>query len=197
MIFSLEDKGTNIYNTYTVSCWKTHSEFLGFINLMFLHHYDYHNSVWFFYLSSYSNFFFFCNNYPESITSAPRNLDQRIEDDMWKLTTVCLLYMKGLAEKIQRICSPNDIRTIFTSCSNLWRQLFHVKPPTEYNMIKNSMYFIPCSCGNVYKGETWRPLKIRLNEHPKAVVCGEIGSDGPYMEGKGKQSALRGQNSNN
>ena len=30
------------------------------------------------------------NNYPESITSAPRNLDRRMEDNTRKLTTVCL-----------------------------------------------------------------------------------------------------------
>ena len=39
-----------------------------------------------------------CNNYPKRITSAPRNLDRRIEDNTRKLTTVCLVYVKGLAE---------------------------------------------------------------------------------------------------
>ena len=32
-------------------------------------------------------------NYPEHITSAPRNLDRRMEDDTRKLTTVCLPYV--------------------------------------------------------------------------------------------------------
>ena len=41
-----------------------------------------------------------CNNYPECITSAPRNLNRRIEDNTRKLTTVCLPYVKGLAERI-------------------------------------------------------------------------------------------------
>ena len=48
------------------------------------------------------------NNYPERITSAPRNLDWRLEDNTWKLTMVCLPYVKGLAERIQKICSPYD-----------------------------------------------------------------------------------------
>ena len=39
-------------------------------------------------------------NYPEGITSAPRNLDRRIEDNTRKLTTECLPYDKGLAERI-------------------------------------------------------------------------------------------------
>ena len=55
------------------------------------------------------------NNYPERITSDPRNLDRRIEDNTRKLTTVFLPYVKGPAERIQKICSPYDIRTVFTS----------------------------------------------------------------------------------
>ena len=70
------------------------------------------------------------NNHPERITLAPRNLDKRIEDNTRKLTTVCLPYVKGLAERIQKICSPYDIRTVFTSGSTLWRYLFRVKSPT-------------------------------------------------------------------
>ena len=44
-------------------------------------------------------------NYSERITSAPRNLDRRIEDNTRNLTTVCQPYVKGLAERIQKICS--------------------------------------------------------------------------------------------
>ena len=61
------------------------------------------------------------NNYPERITLAPRNLDRRIEDNTQKLTTVCLSYVKGLAKRIQKICSQYDIRTVFTSGSTLRR----------------------------------------------------------------------------
>ena len=118
------------------------------------------------------------NNYPESITSAPRNLDRRVEDNTRKLTTVYLPYVKGLAERIKKICSPYDIRTVFTSGSTLRRYLFRVKPPTEFNMTKNCVYAIPCSCGKIYKGETGRPLKVRLEEHRKAIVRGEIEKSG-------------------
>ena len=128
------------------------------------------------------------NIYPERITSAPRNLVRTIEDDTPRLTTVCRPYIKGLAEKIKKILKPYDIRTIFTSCSTLRRYLFCVKPPTEFNKAKNCMYTIPCCCGKVYKGETYRPLKVRLEEHRKAVV--KVGYGGLYIEGKGKQSAL-------
>ena len=118
------------------------------------------------------------NDYQERITSAPRNLDWRMGDNSRKLTTVCLPYVKGLAERIQKICSPYDIRAVFTSGSTLRRYLFRVKPPTKFNMTKNCVYSIPCSCGKIYKGETGRPIKVRLEEHRKAVVQGEIEKSG-------------------
>ena len=86
--------------------------------------------------------------------------------------------VKGLAKRMQNICSPYDMRTVFTSGSTLRRYLFRVKPPTEFNMIKNCVYSITCSCGKTYKGETGRPLKVRLEEHRKAVVRGEIEKSG-------------------
>ena len=118
------------------------------------------------------------NNYPECITSAPRNLDRRTEDNTRKLTTVCLPYAKGLAEWIKKICSPYDIRTVFKSGSTLRRYLFRVKPPTKFNMTKNCVYSIPGSWGKLYKAGISRPLKVRLEEHRKAIVRGEIEKSG-------------------
>ena len=118
------------------------------------------------------------NNYPECITSAPRNLNWRIVDNTRKLTTVCLPYVKGLAERIQKICRLYEIRTVLTSGSTLQRYLFRVKPPTEFSMIKNCVYSIPWGCDKIYKGETGRPLKVRREEHRKAVVRGEIEKSG-------------------
>ena len=84
--------------------------------------------------------------------------------------TIIFIFIVRLAERIQKICSPYDIRTVFTSGSTLQRYLFRVKPPTDFNMIKNCIYSIPCSCGKIYIGETGHPLKVRLEEHWKAVV---------------------------
>ena len=112
-------------------------------------------------------------NYLKSITSATINLDHKTEADTRKVTTVCLSYVRGLGENIQMICNPYDIRMSFRSKSTLCRHLLRVKPPTEYHMTKNCVYSIPCSCGKVFKAETCRPLKVRLEEHCKAVVRGE------------------------
>ena len=86
--------------------------------------------------------------------------------------------VNGLSERIQKMCSLYDIKTVFTSSSTLRRYLFRPKPPTEFNMTKNCVYSIPCSCGKIYKGETGRPLKGRLEEHRKAVVRSEIEKPG-------------------
>ena len=119
------------------------------------------------------------NNDPEFIISAQRNVDRRMEDNTRKLPTVCLPYVKGLAERIQKICCPYDIRTVFTSYLTLRRYLFPVNTPTEFNMTKNCVYSIPCSRGKIYKGEKGRAIKVRL-EHRKAVVRGEIEKSGIY-----------------
>ena len=116
------------------------------------------------------------NNYPERITSASRNLDMSLEDDTLKLTTVCQPYVKELSERIQKVCSPYDIRTLFTNGSTLRRYHFRVKPPTEFNMAKNSVYFIPCSCGKIYKSKTVHSLKVMIEKHGKAVIRGDIES---------------------
>ena len=113
------------------------------------------------------------NSYPESITSASRNLDTMIKDDTRKLTTVCRPYVKGLAEKIQKICNPYDIRTIFTmTIFDSPESPFPCQAPNRIQ--QNCVYSIPCNRDKVYKSETCLQLKIRQEEHGKAVVRGEI-----------------------
>ena len=92
------------------------------------------------------------NIHLEGITSSPINLDRTTENNTQKLITISLLYVKGLSEKIQKICSSYDIRTIFRSGTTIQKYLFQVKHniytiQTEYNKLKNCVYFIPCSYG--------------------------------------------------
>ena len=112
-----------------------------------------------------------CNNNPENITSAPRNLDQTTENNTWNLITV-----RGLAKKIQKKCSPCDFRTIFWSCTTLQKCLFWIKPLREYKMTKNCMYSVLCSCDKVYKDKICCPLKVRQEEHQKAIYWVYVGS---------------------
>ena len=41
-------------------------------------------------------------------------------------------------------------------------------------MSKNYIYSIICNKGKVYKGETYHPLKVRLQEHQKAGMADHI-----------------------
>ena len=50
------------------------------------------------------------NNYPKEHKISAK-ISQSTTNNTPKLTTVCLRYVKGLAEKIQKIYSPYDIRT--------------------------------------------------------------------------------------
>ena len=45
-------------------------------------------------------------------------------------------------------------------------------------MTKNCVYSMPYSCGKIYNSETDRPQKLRLEEHQKAAVRGEIEKSG-------------------
>ena len=59
------------------------------------------------------------NNYTENITSTMTNLNRATESNTWKLTTVCLPYVKGRAEQIQKI-----LRRIFTNSAIFRKYLF-------------------------------------------------------------------------
>ena len=78
-----------------------------------------------------------------------------------------------ISTTFRSICPPAFFRSL--SNSGTFTEL---RPPTEFNMIKNCVHSIPCSCGKIYKDEIGRPLKVRLEEHRKAVVRGEIEKSG-------------------
>ena len=120
------------------------------------------------------------NGYPKGFlkcktkTATQSDIDQAEKP----AATVSLPYTKGLSEKIRRICKKYNIRTTFKSNNTLRRQLCKVKPPTSAKDTKNCIYNIPCSCGQSYTGETGRPLAVRLQEHRKATVRGEVEKSG-------------------
>ena len=102
------------------------------------------------------------------VTHKPRDRSQQQPRDQ-PIATVSILYNRGLSEKLRRII----IRTVFRSTTTLRRSLTKVTPQTTKEQTKNCIYDIPCSCGRLYKGETGRPLAVRLEEHRKATIRGE------------------------
>ena len=113
------------------------------------------------------------NGYPTGfITNRAKDNSQQQPREK-PTATVSLPYTRGLSEKLRRICGRYNIRTVFRSTTTLRKSLTHVRPPTPKEQTKNCIYDIPCSCGRSYKGETGRPLSVRLEEHRKATIRGE------------------------
>ena len=85
---------------------------------------------------------------------------------------VGLPYIKGLSERIGRMCRPLGIHTTFTSRNTLRKSLTKVKGRPGVLDVKGVVYSIPCAdCPATYIaiGETGRTLKVRMAEHKRAV----------------------------
>ena len=119
------------------------------------------------------------NGYPKKfLEKTTRRTSTQKQDQQQLAATICLPYTRGLSEKVRRICGKYNIRTVFRSNTTLRQKLTKVKPPTTKLQTKNCIYDIPCSCGRSYKGETCRPLSVRLDEHKKATIRGETMKSG-------------------
>ncbi|WP_221935970.1 GIY-YIG nuclease family protein, partial [Klebsiella pneumoniae] len=67
-----------------------------------------------------------------------------------------------------------NIKTAFRTQNTLRQHLFKVKPTNEEQASKNCIYSITCECRREYIGETKRPLKVRISEHKKNTIKGDI-----------------------
>ena len=70
---------------------------------------------------------------------------------------------------------------LFCASEQLSDQVLHyeaysqrLRPPNQTQESKNCIYNIPCKCGKLYIGETYRPLQTRINEHKRNTTNGEI-----------------------
>jgi hypothetical protein len=92
------------------------------------------------------------------------------------LTTICTPYVPGLSERIKKICTKVNIRTVFSSKNTLKSRLVNTKPKSLETYKKDVIYSIPCECGLNYIGETSRPLEVRVREHQRRVEQRDPGS---------------------
>ena len=70
------------------------------------------------------------------------------------------------------MCQDFNIRTVFRSGPTLRGLLTKVKDPLPIEKQANIVYEVPCTCGQVYIGETRRRLGTRLKEHRDACKKG-------------------------
>ena len=84
-------------------------------------------------------------------------------------------YVRGLSEKIEKICYQLGIKAVFKSGNTLRGSLMRVKNRKPDELKRGAVYEVPCGeCDRSYIGETGRCLKERLKEHQYAVRTGNM-----------------------
>ena len=83
--------------------------------------------------------------------------------------TLCLPYIKGLSKILQRTCQPLNIRIANKATNTLISILTKVKTPLDCYQKTSVIYQIPCSCGEVYIGETGKTINETVKKHKRSV----------------------------
>ena len=114
---------------------------------------------------------FIANGYPEGLVRRTLKKKKRRNDDLIKEgeRVLCLPYIKGLSETLQRVCRPLEVRIRHKATNTLRSLLTRIKTPLPETQKTGVIYEIPCRCGQVYIGETCKTLIDRMKEHKRPV----------------------------
>ena len=107
---------------------------------------------------------------PTQETADTSNRDEEQEEERGPL--VVIPCVAGMSEDVRRVCRKFNIRVVFKSRRTLRSMLTMVKDTLHLGKQSIVVYHIPCSCGQVYTGETRRRLETRLKEHQDACERG-------------------------
>ena len=96
--------------------------------------------------------------------------ERQIDGDERRSRPMCILpYIRGISEKLARVCTRKGVKVVFRHPATLRTALTHVKGKHK-NADKGIVYQIPCGdCDKSYIGETGRPFAVRMKEHQRAV----------------------------
>ena len=83
--------------------------------------------------------------------------------------TAVLPYVKGLSEQLRRCLQQQGVRAFFKSETTLRSQLVRPKDAVDSAEQDGVVFRIPCECGEVYIGETGRPMQDRIKEHDRDI----------------------------
>ena len=98
----------------------------------------------------------------------PGDWQQQEEEEAMK--PLFVPYVRGLSERLEKVCTPLGVRPIFKLQNTLRRMLMQVKDRTPMGNKKEIVYEVPChDCEMKYIGETKRSMKKRVAEHRYAV----------------------------
>ena len=114
---------------------------------------------------------FIANGYPEGLVRRTLKKKKRRNDDLIKEgeRVLCLPYIKGLSETLQRVCRPLEVRIRHKATNTLHSLLTRIKTPLPETQKTGVIYEIPCRCGQVYIGDTCKTLIDRMKEHKRTV----------------------------
>ena len=87
---------------------------------------------------------------------------------------VMLPYTEGVSEDIRRVCRKFGMKVVFKSGLSLRSMLTKVKDTLALEKKSKVVYQVPCSCGEIYIGETLRRLETRMKEHRDACQKGTL-----------------------
>ena len=122
------------------------------------------------------------NGYPgafirSSALPPPQDAEESLETEPQeedRPPLVMLPYVAGVSEDIRRVCRKFDMRVVFKSGRTLRTMLTKVKDTLPTEKHSRVVYRVPCSCGQVYIGETVRRLETRMKEHQDACRRGMV-----------------------
>lgn len=83
-------------------------------------------------------------------------------------TRITIPYIQGTSEKLGRILKKNGFKVGFKPIRKIKDILNPVKDKVE-PLQREGVYRVPCSCGDVYIGQTRRSINTRLQEHKQAL----------------------------
>ncbi len=96
-------------------------------------------------------------------------IQQDSEEEDNNSDMLCLPYVQGLSEKIEKQTKDINVRTVFTAKKMIRNYLTKVKTPRNSLDHKGVVYSIPCECGKGYIVDMGRTLTQYISEHKRAV----------------------------
>ena len=104
--------------------------------------------------------------------SASRPREKDADEDTAK--PMFLPYVRGVSEKMEKVCAPLGLKAIFRPQMTLRSIVMQVKQKTPMERKRNVVYEVPCrDCQLTYIGETTRTMKKRMTENKYAVKTGD------------------------
>ena len=106
---------------------------------------------------------------PSKNKQGKQSENQEVEDQHKGVTF--MPFVKDLSDKIYRFLNLTGVKTFYSRSAKLRDILSHPKDPQPKNHAP-CVYYITCSCGEQYIGQTKWPLKVRVSELRRATRKG-------------------------